>query len=392
MKRILSILLFFCIIFSNFAQSNHVFKAKVIGGAFIAGKYTYYCNPNGLAMKSPSPVAGLEFNYEILPLGENSWEAHWNYPSIGFATLALKLDNFAGNRVDNNLGYMIAAYPYVNIPFYRSNTGEIGAKVGMGVAFFNKLNAGLGSYAAINFGFGINGKINLSDKIALTIDATYNPLTNANIYSPNSQMNIVYGALGIYYRMGRDKYRLPINRRPEDLEYKFMINGTASMTFRELNTNKETGNAMQATIHIDGLKKSTNCWATGAAIDAVIMNDGIRMGIAWANGFTMGRVTGLLDAGINIYDKQKDLNGKSQTFKFNEFKYFSASGEKQKEYEKLNGSLYLRLGARYRIINNFYIQVSGRSFLHAFDCAEFGVGYSIPYDTSKKTSYNRRRY
>ena len=379
MKRILPILLTFCVIFSITAQNNNVFKAKVIGGAFIPmGYYKNY-----LSMDGPYVVAGFEFDYEILPVGNNSWEKHWNYPTIGVAALTMKLDDWGfGATANPSLGWMVAAYPYVNLPFYRSTNGEIGAKLGMGVAFFNKKNPGLGSYAAFNFGLGINGKIKLTRHCDFTLDLTYNPITNGDIYGTNATMNIIYGALGISYRMGNGDYKLPRMRRAESLPYKFMINATASMSFKRINENKELGQAMQTTAHIDGVAKVTNCWATGAAIDAVFEKDGARMGIAWANAFTMGRFMGLIDAGMNIYDE------KSGAFKLYEFECLL--NNKWSEYERENGTLYMRLGVRYKIMDNIYVQVSGRSFLHAFDCAEFGIGYSIPYSTARGGKFGGR--
>ena len=391
MKRFLPILLLFCAIFSISAQNNNVFKAKLVGGAFMPmGYYKNY-----LGMTGPSIVGGLEFDYEVLPMGNNSWEKHWNYPSIGFTTLALKLDGIVGREANPSLGFMIAAYPYVNLPIYTSSAGEFAAKVGMGVALFNKKAPGLGSYAAFNFGLGLNGKINLNRHWALTIDATYNPITNGNIYGTNATMNIAYGALGVYYRMGNGDYKKPRIRRAESLPYKFMINATASISFKYLEDrfigekyNPAYKGAMQATAHIDGLAKVTNCWATGPAIDAVITQPGMRLGIAWANGFTMGRFTGIIDAGLNIFDTELNDEGKAELkmFALNEFKYFS----KPKEYENAPGTLYMRAGLRYRLIDNVYIQVSGRSFIHAFDCAEFGIGYSIPYSTSRGGRFGGR--
>ena len=395
MKRFLTILLLGCAILTLNAQNNNVFKAKIVGGAFFPmGYYKNYLN-----MDKMSIVGGLEFDYEVLPMGKNSWEKHWNYPSIGFAALALKLDGIVGTEATPSLGFMVAAYPYINLPIYSSNIGEFAAKFGMGIAMFNKKAPGLGSYAAFNFGLGINGKINLNRHLALTIDATYNPITNGNIYGTNATMNIVYGALGIYYRMGNGDYKKPRIRRAENLPYKFMINATASMSFKFLE-DRFIGNeynpyykgAMEATAHIDGLAKVTNCWATGPAIDAVITQPGMRLGIAWANGFTMGRFTGLIDAGLNIFDTQYNEEGKSEIkmFELNEFKYFSAKGEELKKLENAPGTLYMRVGLRYRLIDNIYIQVSGRSFIHAFDCAEFGIGYSIPYSTSRGGRFGGR--
>ena len=96
----------------------------------------------------------------------------------------------------------------------------------------------------------------------------------------------------------------------------------------------------------------------------------------------------IYNAGLNIFDTQLNEEGKPELkiFELNEFKYFS----KPKEYENTPGTLYMRAGLRYRLIDNVYIQVSGRTFVHAFDCAEFGIGYSIPYSTSRGGRFGGR--
>ena len=367
MKRILAILLIVYTFCSVVAQNNHVISVKGVGGCFFPMGYH-----KNLLNKPISVVAGVEVDYDFLSFDNEIWKKHWNYPSIGVSFLSLKLDGIYG-KTTPSLGYMIAAYPHVNIPLYRSDIGQLRTKLGMGVAAFTRKSPYLGSFLAFNFGLSLNGEIYLPHPwAAITIEATYNPITNGNIYTPNSSMNIIYAAIGYSGILGYDEHKLPNFHRTKDLKDSWAINLSLLGGIKNVNLNNIL-NSTHYTLHIDYLNRRNNCWTTGVAVDVIYFtNKEMRVGVAWANGFTVNRITGLIDAGMNMYDSPNQLL-------FNEFKFFS----NKKDYENLNGTLYMRLGMRCRIYDNLYVQISGRSFLHAFDCAEFGVNYSFSFYAKK---------
>ena len=374
MKRILLILLTIFTFFSATAQKTHIVNAKLVGGCFLPMSNNE--ETENILKQELSIVAGFELGYNFLSFDKASWKRHWNYPSFGITLLGLKLNDIYGTT-DPSINMMLAAYPHANIPICRSDVGQLDAKAGMGITVFDKKSVGLGSYAAFNFNVGISGKVYLSYRTSLAIDVTYNPITNGNIYSPNSTINIFYAGIGVSHALGYENYRTPKVYRLTDLEFSWMFNFSASASFKNINHQKNFNNSIQGTLHIDGLKRITNCWSTGPAIDFIYtMNDGMRLGTAWANGFTINRITALVDVGINILDTQ------TGSFAFNEIKYFTEKNKKQ--YESLNGTLYARVGARYCIWKNLNINVSLRSFLHAFDCAEFGVGYYFTKKSEKE--------
>ena len=153
MKRIFSILLFFCVIFSLTAQNNHAIKVKFYG---------CYVLPTNIYknLGTKGPTLGAELNYEILPSGRYSWEKHWGYPTIGVGILGADLGN------PKELGMMLAAYPYINWNFVQTEVVEFGAKVGMGAAFFNKTNAANGGYVAAYLSAGLNLQFNINKNAA----------------------------------------------------------------------------------------------------------------------------------------------------------------------------------------------------------------------------------
>jgi hypothetical protein len=177
--------------------------------------------------KELSVVAGFELGYNFLSFNDAPWKRHWNYPSFGITLLGLKLNDIYGTT-DPSINMMIAAYPHVNIPIYRSDIGQLEAKAGMGISVFDKKSIGLGSHAAFNFNIGICGKVYVSRRSSLALDLTYNPITNGNIYSPNSTINIFYAGIGISHALGHENHRTPKVYRLSDLTFSWMFNISAS--------------------------------------------------------------------------------------------------------------------------------------------------------------------
>lgn len=362
MKRILPILLFFCVIFSLTAQNNHVVKVKFYGGYIIPANVYKNLNTKG-------PALGAELNYEILPSGRYSWEKHWGYPTLGVGILGTDLGN------PQVLGMMLAVYPYVNWNFVRTDAIEFGLKTGMGAAFFSKTHAANGGYVAAYLSAGLNFQFNINKNAAIALDLGYNATNNGEIYLPNSTMNMVYGALGFRYRMGSSSYSYPRISRADNLPYKFMINASVGAGFR--NDRRDKLPEVQSNVHADIIWKTTNCYAVGPAIDLGFTPNGMRLGVALANAFTMGRVTGLIDAGYYVYDKVAQNNGfKGFWYKF--------------DPNETDGPLYLRAGLRVRIFDNIFAQVTGKTHLYRFDYIEFGIGYSIPYSTARGSRFGGR--
>lgn len=362
MKRILPILLFFCVIFSLTAQNNNAVKIKFYGGYVIPANVYKTLGPYG-------PALGAELNYEILPSGRYSWEKHWGYPTIGVGILGLDLGN------PETLGMMVAAYPYVNWNFVRTDVVEFGLRTGMGAAFFNKTHSANGGYVAAYLAAGLNLLFNVSQNAAITLDFGYNATNNGEIFLPNSTLNMVYGSLGFRYRMGNSSYTRPHINRADNLPYKFMINATIGAGFRNDKVDKMP--EVQSNMHADILWKITNCYALGPGADLGFTPKGIRLGLALSNAFTMGRVTGLIDAGYYLYDKVAIKNGyKGLWYNF--------------DPNTVDGPLYMRAGLRVRIFDNIYAQVIGKTHLYRFDYIEFGLGYSIPYSTSRGSRFGGR--
>ena len=77
----------------------------------------------------PTPIVpGGAFTVEFLPTGRWSSLQQWNNASIGVGARYLNLGN---NAI---LGSAIAAYGYINMPFYNGTHFRIGARPTVGIA------------------------------------------------------------------------------------------------------------------------------------------------------------------------------------------------------------------------------------------------------------------
>lgn len=361
MKRILSILLFFCIVLSTSAENNHAIKAKLYGIQVLP--FYAFSEISGI-----SPSVGAEISYEYLPLGKYSWEKHWMYPTIGISLLGTDLGK-------QDFGQMIALYPYIHWQLLRSEHVEFGAKLGMGASFFSKTNQTNGAHAGVFFATGLNLQFNVNKISAITLEVGTNHTNNGEIFLPNYTMNIFYASLGYRHQLGKDVYKEPNKARYiPDLKYDFMINNTLSAGVRY---NSPTAPLVtKFSYHGDILWKITNCYAMGPGLDFGYAPDDIKLGLTFSNALTMGRLTGVVDGGFYLYDSEAIKAG------YSDFIYYKFDNN------KADGKLFLRAGVRYRIVKGLYAQATIRTHINKFDYIEFGVGYSIKRDSSNKSSKN----
>ena len=78
------------------------------------------------------PVLGGQFAVEFLPTGRWHSLQQWNNASIGVGASYLNLGN------DAKLGSAVAAYGYINQPFYNGTHFRIGARPTVGLAAISK--------------------------------------------------------------------------------------------------------------------------------------------------------------------------------------------------------------------------------------------------------------
>ena len=169
----------------------------------------------------PTPVVpGAAFSVEFLPTGRWHSLQQWNNASIGVGVRYLNLGNEA------ILGSAIAAYGYMNMPFYNGTHFRIGARPTVGLAAVTKTYANTytgehlyADHTGANWSIGsvLNAYLALEmymdfpikDGWEITLNGGWHHISNGSIMHPNAGYNMLGGELGVRYHPGAKQYTQP---------------------------------------------------------------------------------------------------------------------------------------------------------------------------------------
>ena len=164
------------------------------------------------------PILGGEFAVEFLPTGRWHCLQQWNNASIGVGASYLNLGN------DKMLGSAIAAYGYMNMPFYNGKHFRIGARPTVGIAAvtktyantlpegYNRYEVARGSDGKLLANWSIGSILNaylalelymdfpIKDGWEITLNGGWRHISNGSIMHPNGGYNMAMAALGVRYR------------------------------------------------------------------------------------------------------------------------------------------------------------------------------------------------
>ncbi len=173
------------------------------------------------------PVVGGQFAVEFLPTGRWHCLQQWNNASIGVGAAYLNLGN------DRYLGSAIAAYGYMNQPFYNGRHFRIGVRPTVGLAavtktYRNTLPEGVVPYSAAR---GSDGKLianwsvgsilnaylamelymdfPIKDGWEITLNGGWRHISNGSFMHPNAGYNMFGGELGVRYHPEAKQYEKP---------------------------------------------------------------------------------------------------------------------------------------------------------------------------------------
>lgn len=156
------------------------------------------------------PPIGGSFSVEFLPTGRWKSLQQWNNASIGIGVTYLNLGN------DAKLGSAIAAYGYINEPFYNGKHFRIGIRPTVGLAACTKTyrntfegeelynghqgaNWSIGSVLNAYLAVQLFMDFPIKDGWEITSDIGWHHISNGSVMHPNSGYNMFFGALGVRY-------------------------------------------------------------------------------------------------------------------------------------------------------------------------------------------------
>lgn len=359
-----------------------------------------------------SNVAGGELAFELSPDDSKShWEQFWRFPNIG---LGLGFKTLGNSKL---LGGTLYAYPYISIPLFSSALLDTRLRLGTGLSYVTKtwydadtLNGVDAPTANSAFSFPINcyltSSINLelflTEQIAITADIGYSHMSNGSFRNPNFGLNMLQMQIGASYRF--EPYNVSLRYNPAyGLPFDFEGKVQASAFSRQINYN-DNKNSLVASFHA-GLTFPIDGWyAIGGGIDLFydgaftkrpsddnptfnrykidndLLTNKIRYGISINNEIIMGRVTGIIDWGIYLYDPIRNayphvMKSRGIFYKYN--------------LKKEDGWNYTRFALRYRVYDNFVVQAGVKMHGYIAEMLEVGVGYLLPFTRDKHSTLNK---
>ena len=169
----------------------------------------------------PTPIVpGGAFTVEFLPTGRWNSLQQWNNASIGVGARYLNLGN---NAV---LGSAIAAYGYINMPFFNGTHFRIGARPTVGIAAVtktyantykgenlykdhDKANWSIGSVLNAYLALELYMDFPIKDGWEITLNGGWHHISNGSIMHPNAGYNMLGGELGLRYHPHEKDYTSP---------------------------------------------------------------------------------------------------------------------------------------------------------------------------------------
>ena len=311
-------------------------------------------------------IYAIDLSVSFPTYGKNYWEKLYNNPRTG---VGYSHWNFGNNEV---LGNANAIYGYFNVPVFKlKDFIYFNYQISLGGAYLNKkfdvyenhLDRAIGSHANIYFRIGIDGKIKLSPRSELILEAGATHFSNGKTTSPNYGINSGTFSMGLNYLFNEDGGTIQNPEIPEvGKKYtQSVIISSGSKVYDNLLDKKYLVSSISYNLerHTDLKRKiglGADFFYDGSIKEALASKEGttekdfvklIRIGLHGSYSVRYKQLTGGIQVGHYLYSKYTVLS-----------------------------LIYTRLSLQYLLTNNVFAGIAIKSHMGKADCLEFGLGYS----------------
>ncbi|MEA3447126.1 MAG: acyloxyacyl hydrolase [Bacteroidota bacterium] len=356
----------------------------LISGEYLGGTVTPH--REGMEHLKQDPVNGAELEIAVQLNGNDDWHVAYHYPVTG---LGLHYDNLGYDEV---LGYAAGFYGFIDIPLRRWEQSELIYKLSSGLTHNSKrflvdanpTNIAISTRVNYLFNSGFHFRYWMSDYYALDAGVELTHYSNGAIRKPNKGLNQLNVNAGLsYYLTGNyDSYRdvkRPIVWDPSHEIYLLGVLGKTNIykgftdpDHPEINSGTDqtffTGGVSigwnyryapkrKAGLSLDGFYNESFNWSYW---DQPPLDDKeltfwelTRAGIGINHEFFMKRLSIFTGFGIYVVRSPEVLGSKADEW------------------------MYERLGFRYYILQNVFLNVSVKAYGFKAEAVEFGMGLSL---------------
>jgi hypothetical protein len=376
--------------------------------------------------------AGVHMGLEFPSTTQRPWQQYLGNPTVGLGVSWIDFGNPTNPDVAK-VGMGVAVYPYILLDAIDTEHFQMRFKIAGGAGFVTEhwytqedqnpdnyyepsVNTIFGCTLNAYLNAGINLNVPITRYLALGGEFGYIHMSNGRTCMPNIGINSLYGSVGVTATFNSDVEKKPVQFPDQPYGWAINITGAAGAQKSAI---ADKNRFLISSFHAGAVYHVTNWYGVGLGLD-VFYNDAVtkftdrslyckgeydidevivdcttcgdskdvdytfaqkvRSGIALNNEFKFGAVTAIVDWGMYFYnpsrhiylDYHKDNYGKVVPKR--ELAYVSPWGAGAEE-----AFHYIRLGAKCRIWDNLYAQMTMKCHLHIAEFIEFGLGYQIPF-------------
>lgn len=303
----------------------------------------------------------IEFRISKPTLGNEAWQALYNFPSIDFSVRCFDL----GNR--DVLGYGLGTAFIFSRPFVRTSRWLLNGEIGAGPGFVTKImdyqsnykNVAMSSHLNVFFTIGAKLEYKIYDRWYANAALSFNHFSNTAVTLPNLGINYPLLGFGLSYTPATQTAGL--NQTPSDTAFKIASHWqwSATMGLRQNNISREV-----------------RFPAFAGTFERVF---GLNKKVSIASGMDIFNNTALLDV-RRENGKKDDLLSNMQVgahanyqLHVSDFVLLIGAGLYVIDSHKKDGALYNRAGFKYYPTDHWGLNVTLKTHKFKADFFEVGV-------------------
>jgi hypothetical protein len=297
--------------------------------------------------------------------GKDYWEKLYRYPrqGVGFSCWSLGNNEIFGNA------YVL--YSLINIPLFKySQKFSLNYQLASGGAFIpksfniytNHLNRAIGSHANLYIHLGVSGRIALSPRSEVTIEAAITHFSNGKTKSPNYGINVVTFSLGFNYLLNKNNFIMHDAEIPAF--QKHYIQSVIFSSGLKVSDNLIDRKFLSSSLSYNIEREVSIKRKIGLGAD--FSYDGsIREGLANKDGVPEKDLGKLLRVGLHssyaIRYKQMAMGIQVGYYLYSKYTVLTR--------------VYNKISVQYMLPGNFSVNIGVKSHMAKADCLEYGIGY-----------------
>lgn len=311
-------------------------------------------------------VKALEINYDIPTYGKKEWERLYNFPTWGLSYYFADLAN------PRELGFATGLFPYINFSSIKRNKFQFNYHLGWGIGYISKSfdrkenykNTVIGSKLNAIIGLGMEAEWNISKRVSASMGISLTHFSNGAFTVPNLGINIpsVHGGISYYFgKINKEYNNDSITSPQKKFEISYVIASGLRAVYPAGSKEKYPAFSMGATFGNSRSLKNQFLVGFDLFYNTALFDYYKRAKISLTNNFE------ILQPGISF----------NYMAKISRIHILTGMGAYIYTKYKFDGPFYHRVGMRYYLNENIFLNITLKTHFFKADFGEWGVGFKF---------------